>query len=116
MKILLVKDDVLTVATQTNTLTAAGYLLDTTNDGYAALELVRTYQYDRLVSDVAIAGLDGISVCHQLRHEGYRLPTATSSSHDCAIELEAGVDDYKSQPNDKCLLVSFAWLSLISII
>jgi DNA-binding response OmpR family regulator len=104
MKILLIEDDETTAATLSKALTTSRYVVNTSADGRTALELAKTYDYDLIILDVMIPGLDGISLCRQLRRENYQVPvlmlTAKSSSHDRVIGLEAGADDYVVKPFD----------------
>jgi DNA-binding response OmpR family regulator len=104
VKILLVEDDKQTAAVLTESLTAHHYLVNTTNDGQTALELAKTYDYDLIVLDVMIPGLDGVSLCSQLRSQGYRMSilmlTAKDSTSDRILGLKAGADDYVIKPFD----------------
>jgi DNA-binding response OmpR family regulator len=104
MKILIVEDDKQTAAVLTKSLTAHHYLVNTTNDGQTALELAKVYDYDLIVLDVMIPGLDGVSLCSQLRSQGYRMPilmlTAKDSTSDRVLGLKAGADDYVIKPFD----------------
>jgi DNA-binding response OmpR family regulator len=104
MKILLVEDDKQTAAVLTESLTAHCYLVNTTNDGRTALEFAKAYDYDLIVLDVMIPGLDGVSLCSKLRSQGYRMPilmlTAKDSTSDRILGLKAGADDYVIKPFD----------------
>jgi DNA-binding response OmpR family regulator/HPt (histidine-containing phosphotransfer) domain-containing protein len=104
MKILLVEDDEDTAAVLAESLTAHHYLVNTTNNGQTALEFAKAYDYDLIVLDVIIPGLDGVSLCRQLRLQGYRMAilmlTAKDSMSDRIIGLEAGADDYVIKPFD----------------
>jgi DNA-binding response OmpR family regulator/HPt (histidine-containing phosphotransfer) domain-containing protein len=104
MKILLVEDDEQTVAVLTESLTAHHYLVNTTNNGQTALEFAKAYDYDLIVLDIMIPGLDGMSLCRQLRLQGYRMAilmlTAKDSTSDRVMGLEAGADDYVIKPFD----------------
>jgi DNA-binding response OmpR family regulator len=104
MKILLIEDDETTATTLSKALTDSRYVVNTSADGRTALELAKTYDYDLIILDVMIPGLDGISLCRQLRRENYQVPvlmlTAKSSSRDRVAGLEAGADDYVVKPFD----------------
>jgi two-component system OmpR family response regulator len=71
-------------------------------DGALAMERARGEQYDLVVLDLMLPGLDGLSVCTGLRRQGRRLPilmlTAKSSETDRVIGLELGADDYLTKP------------------
>ena len=102
MKVLLVEDDEDTAAVLAESLTAHHYLVNTTNNGQTALEFAKAYDYDLIVLDVMMPGLDGVSLCRQLRLQGYRMAilmlTAKDSTSDRIIGFEAGADDYVSKP------------------
>jgi DNA-binding response OmpR family regulator len=102
MKILLVEDDEHTVDLLSNALTSQHFLVNSTNEGQTALALAKTYDYDLILLDVMIPGLDGLSLCRQLRTESYSVPilmlTAKDSSSDRIAGLEAGADDYVAKP------------------
>lgn len=116
MKILVVEDDGATAVALSKAIAASHYLVDTAQDGWTALELVRTYDYDLLVLDVVIPGLDGISLCRQLRKEDRQLPimmlTARGDISDRVLGLEAGADDYVVKPCDRAELTARIWALL----
>lgn len=104
MKILLVEDDEFTAQLISDALTAHHYLVNTARDGKTGLELTKTYRYDLILLDVVVPGLDGMSLCRQLRSQGAQMPilmlTGKSSSSDRIEGLEAGADDYVVKPFD----------------
>jgi len=110
MKILLVEDDEIIVSTLTEALTTYHYHVETTKDGITGLELAIAFHYDLLVLDIILPGLDGISLCHQLRSHGLKIPilllSAKDSSSDRVKGLEAGADDYLVKPYDLSELIA----------
>lgn len=74
MKILLVEDDELLSATLVKLLRAHLYTIDVASDGQAGRDLATAVEYDLILLDVQIPKLDGISLCQQLRSQGYRKP------------------------------------------
>ncbi len=74
MKILLVEDDKYTASMISNALTACHYLIDTTENGQTGLELTKAYSYDLILLDVIVPGMDGVSLCRELRSQGYQMP------------------------------------------
>ena len=110
MKILLVEDDKYTASMISNALTACHYLIDTTENGQTGLELTKAYSYDLILLDVIVPGMDGVSLCRELRSQGYQMPilmlTAKNSSGDRIEGLEAGADDYVVKPFDLSELVA----------
>jgi DNA-binding response OmpR family regulator len=110
MKILLVEDDEHTATLISDALKAHHYLVNTTQDGQTGLELTKTYSYDLILLDVIVPGLDGVSLCRQLRSQGAQMPilmlTGKNSSGDRIEGLEAGADDYVVKPFDIAELVA----------
>ncbi len=110
MKILLVEDDEYTASLISNALTAHHYLVNTTENGQTGLELTAAYDYDLILLDVLIPGMDGMSLCRQLRSQGCQMPilmlTAQNTSGDRIRGLEAGADDYVVKPFDLSELVA----------
>jgi DNA-binding response OmpR family regulator len=104
MKILLVEDDVLLSTALTELLTANGYTIDIASNGQTGLELAISAEYELILLDWLIPKLDGISLCRQLRSQGYRksilLLTGKNSNADIVAGLDAGADDYVIKPFD----------------
>lgn len=102
MKILVVEDDALTAGALVATLADQNYTVETAADGEAGWQLIEAFAYDLILLDVTLPKLDGISLCQRLRSRGYQMPilllTARNSSHDKAIGLDAGADDYVVKP------------------
>lgn len=102
MKILLIEDDELLRASFAKILIDHRYLVDLASDGQVGLELATTVDYDLILSDVQIPKLDGISLCRQLRKQGYDKPilllTANRFEEGAIAGFEAGADDYIIKP------------------
>lgn len=104
MKILLAEDDHSTGLALCEILTKQHYNVDLATDGQKALDLAKALEYDLIILDVIIPKLDGISLCKQLRNNGYDKPilllTAKDRSDDRVMGLDAGADDYVAKPFD----------------
>ena len=104
MKILVVDDDEFTAQALTYFLEEQNYAVEIAHDGEAAWDLVQAFDYDLILLDVILPKLDGISFCHRLRKHGYQMPilllTGKDSSHEKAVGLDAGADDYLVKPCD----------------
>ncbi len=104
MKLLLIEDDQPTGSALTALLAAQHYTVNLATDGQTGLELARAFAYDLIVLDVSLPKLDGLSVCKQLRAEGYQCPilllTANAGSHERVMGLDAGANDYVVKPFD----------------
>jgi len=102
MKILIVEDDISNAELLEQLLKDNHYVVDVANDGQTGLELVEVYDYDLLVIDVMLPEMDGISLCHQVRRNGYRTPilllTAVYAVDFRVKGLDAGADDYLTKP------------------
>ncbi|MFN6568328.1 response regulator [Dendronalium sp. ChiSLP03b] len=110
MKILVVEDDELNAYALTAVLTNQNYAVEVASDGDAAWELIEAYDYDLILLDVMLPKLDGISLCRQIRSSGLQMPilllTGCDSSHEKAIGLDAGADDYVVKPFEEEELVA----------
>jgi len=110
MKILLVEDDEFNALLLEKALKAYNYHIETAKDGQSGLELAKMFEYDLLLLDVMLPKIDGISLCRQLRLEGYHMPilmlTANDSTSLRVTGMEAGADDYITKPIDLSELVA----------
>lgn len=83
-------------------LRAAGFATRVAKTGPDALALARTGEFDLLVLDINMPGMDGFEVLEELRGSGSKLPiimlTARVELHDTVAGLEAGADDYLGKP------------------
>ncbi|MGD9252563.1 MAG: response regulator transcription factor, partial [Holophagae bacterium] len=72
--------------------------------GEAALEELepRSSDFDLLILDIMLPGLDGFEVCRRLREQGQQIPilflTARGSDADRILGLQLGADDYLTKP------------------
>lgn len=71
-------------------------------DGNDGLDRALSRQYDLIILDVMLPGMDGLEICRQLRDQRMRLPilmlTAKSEELDKVLGLEFGADDYLTKP------------------
>jgi len=71
-------------------------------DGLSGLSLARNGDYDLVVLDLMLPGLEGMEVCRQLRTQNNYIPilmlTSKSSEIDRVLGLEMGADDYVVKP------------------
>ena len=82
-------------------LEAEGHYVRQAHDGRTALQLVEAEAPQLVILDWMLPGLDGLSVCRQLRQE-HLMPlimlTARSEEVDRVLGLEVGADDYLVKP------------------
>lgn len=81
---------------------AKGHAMDLAEDGLSGLHLAASNQYDVLILDLMLPGIDGLTLCRRLREAGRQVPvlmlTARDSLDDKIAGLEAGADDYVVKP------------------
>ena len=80
-----------------------GHVLDAAADGVTGLHLASSNDYDMLVLDLSLPGLDGLDVCRQLRHVARRstpvlMLTDRDTLQDKLSGFESGADDYLVKP------------------
>jgi DNA-binding response OmpR family regulator len=83
-------------------LKANGFVTTTVGDGPSAVAVARDEDFDLLILDLGLPGLDGMSVLRSLRATGQRLPVLILSARDDVQDkvhgLEHGADDYVTKP------------------
>ena len=80
-----------------------GFSLDYAADGTTGLHLAMSNNYDVVILDLMLPGMDGLEVCRRLRQEGKKstpvlMLTARDTLDDKLVGLEAGADDYLVKP------------------
>ena len=102
MRILLVEDEEKVSRFIVRGLIAESFAVDAAVDGLSGLELATTYNYDLIVLDLMLPGLNGTEVLRQIRRTDHRVPilmlTARDAVADKVEHLEAGADDYLTKP------------------
>ena len=102
MKILVLEDDPETAAYIKKGLTESGHLVDLCADGRDAFHLASHADYDVLILDRMVPGMDGLRTVKSLRAANVRTPvlflTAVGGVSDRVEGLEAGGDDYLVKP------------------
>lgn len=102
MKILVVEDNQAVAQTLQLLLTGYDYTVELASDGQAGLAMAEATQYDLMLLDLMLPKLDGVSLCQRLRAQGIDCPivliTGQDGSHQRAIALQAGADDYLVKP------------------
>ncbi|BAY25327.1 multi-component transcriptional regulator, winged helix family protein [Calothrix sp. NIES-2100] len=110
MKILLIEDDTLLSQALAELLSANHYNIDLAHNGKTGLDLAIAVEYDLILLDWLIPQLDGISLCRQLRSQGYQTPILLLSAKNCNADivagLDAGADDYVIKPYDPDALLA----------
>ncbi|SFU01557.1 response regulator transcription factor [Pseudomonas marincola] len=103
MRILVVEDNKDILANVLDFLALKGYTVDCAQDGLGGMHLAVTEQYDLIVLDVMLPGMDGFQICQRLREDA-RLETpiimlsARDTLDDRLQGLGVGADDYLVKP------------------
>lgn len=102
MHILVVEDEKKTAAFISRGLAEENYTVDTTENGREGLELALNREYDLIILDVMLPGMDGWEVLKRLRERGKDTPvlllTVLSQVEDRVKGLQLGADDYLTKP------------------
>ncbi|EDY47281.1 response regulator transcription factor [Streptomyces clavuligerus] len=110
MRILVVEDDPRLMELLCRGLGGEGFAVDGTGDGAHALELAQENEYDAIVLDVMLPGMNGLRVCARLRENRIWTPvlmlTARDGEYDEAEGLDTGADDYVTKPFSYIALVA----------
>jgi DNA-binding response OmpR family regulator len=100
-KILIVEDEEVLQETLCYNLSREGYDVDSTADGYTAIEMARQTLPDLIILDIMLPGIDGFEVTRILRQEmnaPILMLTARDDEIDRVLGLEIGADDYLTKP------------------
>jgi two-component system OmpR family response regulator len=102
MRVLIVEDDAKLAALVRRGLSREGMAVDIAHNGEDAVPRAEATEYDAIVLDVMLPGIDGFEVCRQLRVAEVWSPilmlTARDGVRDRVAGLDAGADDYLTKP------------------
>ncbi len=102
MRVLVVEDEPRMANLIRQGLEEDGYAVDVVDNGADVLDWVQSVDYDVMLLDIMLPGLDGVSVCRRLRQQGCLLPilmlTARDTLNDKVAGLDSGADDYLAKP------------------
>ncbi len=102
VRILLVEDEPKMAALLRRGLEREGMVVDHADRGEDALWMAGSIDYDVIVLDVMLPGIDGLEVCRRLRADTVRAPilmlTARDAVRDRVAGLDGGADDYLTKP------------------
>src|SRR4051812_43195978 len=102
MRILIVEDERKMAEVLRRGLEEENHTVSVAFDGDAGLQLAELYEFEVIVLDVMLPGLDGCEVARRLRRQGRRVPilmlTARDATADIVAGLDAGADDYLNKP------------------
>jgi len=102
VRILVIEDDRRLLSLLRRALREAGMAVDTAEDGDEGLAAASTTDFDVLIVDLMLPGIDGFEVTRQLRDRRIRTPVLMLTGRDAVDDrvrgLEAGADDYLVKP------------------
>jgi two-component system OmpR family response regulator len=110
MRVLVVEDERHLAGGIKRGLEAEGFAVDIALDGRNGLERANEGDYDAIVLDIMLPGMNGYKVCSSLREAGNWTPiimlTAKDGELDEAEALDTGADDFLSKPFSYIVLVA----------
>ncbi|MBN2264191.1 MAG: response regulator transcription factor [Candidatus Aminicenantes bacterium] len=101
-RILVVEDEPTIATGLRDDLELEAFSVEVVDDGREALDRIIEGQYDLVLLDLMLPGMDGLEVCRRARSKGLRTPiimlTAKGQEVDKVVGLEIGADDYITKP------------------
>ena len=101
-RILIVEDDEDIASIEKDYLEVSGYQVHVEINGTRGLTEALSSDYDLILLDIMLPGMDGFQVVHELRHTGMSVPvlmlTARTTTLDKVEGLDSGADDYMTKP------------------
>lgn len=102
MRILIVEDEEKLANAIKRALELKKYAVDIAYEGNAGLDLALGEEYDLIILDLMLPGIDGIDICRKTRDEHINTPililTAKDQVSDKVMGLDVGADDYMAKP------------------
>ena len=102
MRLLLVEDEKKVADFVARGLRAERFAVDVAPDGLSGLEMASGVDYDAIILDLMLPGLNGTEVLRRLRGQGHKAAvlvlTARDATNDKVKNFEAGADDYLTKP------------------
>lgn len=102
MRILVIEDEHRIANTIKKGLEQERYAVDVAYDGSDGFDLATTEDYDLILLDLMLPGMDGMAICERLREKKIHTPilmlTAKGQIQDKVTGLDSGADDYLTKP------------------
>lgn len=102
MKILILEDNAILAQGLKTAIEEAGYCVDLLLDGMQGIAWLKSGQYDLLMLDLGLPGMDGIEILRYLRRQKNPIPVIIITARDRLDQritgLEEGADDYLCKP------------------
>ncbi len=101
-RVLIVEDEDNIATLLRDDLKIEGYEAEIVSDGEQALAIVKEKDFDLILLDIMLPGMDGYEICRQLRRNETSIPiimlTAKGQEAEKVLGLELGADDYITKP------------------
>lgn len=102
MKILLIEDEPKLVSIIQRDLTAEGHEISVALDGTTGLDMAMKMDFQLIILDIMLPGINGIEVCRRLRQANQNaailMLTALGTTENVVVGLDSGADDYMVKP------------------
>jgi two component transcriptional regulator, winged helix family len=102
VRVLLIEDDVTIARLLKEGLEDESYAVDVVHDGNEGYRTAVADDYDVIILDIMLPGMNGYEVCRALRNDGNKTPilmlTARDAERDIVEGLDTGADDYLDKP------------------
>jgi two-component system copper resistance phosphate regulon response regulator CusR len=102
MRILVIEDEKKVAEFVAHGLKAHRFAVDISNDGQSGWEMAKAGNYDLIILDLMLPGLNGTEVLKRIRQHGFKIPililTAHANTSEKVANFEAGADDYLTKP------------------
>ncbi len=102
MKILLVEDEPNVVSLIKRGLAESGYEISVALDGWSGLQMTTTHDFDLIILDIMLPGVNGLEICRSIRRQNEQVPimmlTALGTTENIVTGLDSGADDYLVKP------------------
>ena len=109
-RILVVEDEPTIATGLRDDLELEGFNVEVVDDGKVALRRILEEEFDLILLDVMLPGMDGFDVCREVRLKGNHTPiimlTAKGQEVDRVVGLELGADDYVTKPFSRRELIA----------
>jgi len=102
MRILIVEDEQKVASFLKSGLEENNYEADIAYDGEMAIKLAKQYDYNLMIIDIILPGINGLELCRKFKSTNPNIPvlmlTALGTTDDKLSGFEAGADDYLVKP------------------
>ncbi len=102
MRLLLVEDDKSILTATAKGIEKNGYSVDICDNGPDAQSLISLCEYDCIILDIMLPGIDGLTILKNMRNKGNQTPVLLLTAKDTVADrvrgLDCGADDYMIKP------------------